>query len=371
MTMFTHIIALIIKEFLAILRDRKARITLIGPPIAQLIIFGYAATFDLKDVPYAVYDEDHSLASRELLARFEGARAFRRVAVIQREDAVRGLIDTQQALLVLHVPQQFQSRLVTAKSAPLQVIIDGRNSNTAMLALNYVNEIAAGFSSDMARRSGIAGPAAELVVRSWYNPNLESRWFIVPGIVGLLTMVVTLMVTALSIAREREAGTFDQLLVTPMNPFEILVGKTVPGLVIGLFEGSIIVLLTVFWFDVPLRGSVFALYVGLLLFSLSVIGVGLMISAISATQQQGLLGAFLFMVPAVTLSGFATPIANMPEIIQQLTLLNPFRYFLVVVRKVFLEGAGVELLTSQYMCMAAIGVVTLFAAAMMFRRRMY
>ncbi len=369
--MFTRIIALIIKEFLAILRDKKARITLIGPPIVQLIIFGYAATFDLKDVPYAVYDEDHSLASRELIARFEGARAFRKVGVIQKEEHIKELIDAQQALLVLHVPQQFQKRLVTARSAPLQVIVDGRNSNTAMLALNYVNEICAEFSKNMARRSGLPGPATELVVRSWYNSNLESRWFIVPGIVGLLTMVVTLMVTALSIACEREAGTFDQLLVTPMNPFEILVGKTVPGLVIGLFEGSVIVLLTVFWFEVPLRGSVFALYVGLLLFSLSVIGVGLMLSSISTTQQQGLLWAFLFLVPAVTLSGFATPIANMPEIVQKFTLLNPFRYFLVVVRKVFLEGAGAELLVSEYLYMAAIAVVTLFAAAMMFRRRMY
>lgn len=371
MTMWTRVIALIIKEFLAILRDRKARITLIGPPIVQLIIFGYAATFDLKEVPYAVYDEDSSLASREFLARFEGANAFRKVAVLQKEDEIRQLIDTQQVLLVLHIPPRFQSRLTREGNAPVQVIIDGRNSNTAMLALNYVNEIAANFTLNMARQKGLSGPAAQLVVRAWYNPNLESQWFIVPGIVGLLTMVVTLMVTALSIAREREAGTFDQLLVTPMNPFELLVGKTVPGLVIGLFEGSIIVLLTVFWFGVPLRGSVPALYIGLLFFSLSIIGVGLMISSIAATQQQGLLGAFLFMVPAVTLSGFATPIANMPEIVQKFTLFNPFRYFLVVVRKVFLEGAGMELLLTEYLCMAAIGVVTLFTAALMFRRRMY
>ena len=369
--MWARVIALVIKEFLALLRDKQGRFVLIGPPVIQLIIFGYAATFDLKDAPYVVYDEDRSLASRELIARFAGSKAFEKVADILDEASIRPMIDNQKALLAIHIERNFERNLLQRGHAAVQVIIDGRNSNTAMLALNYVNEIIERFNKDLSQKYGIGGAPARLNIHAWFNPNLESRWFIVPGIVGLLTLVVTLIVTALSIAREREAGTFDQLLVTPLSPFEILLGKTIPGMIIGLLEASFIILVTVYWFGIPLRGSILALYLGLAIFILSAIGVGLMISSFAVTQQQGLLGAFLFLVPAVTLSGFATPIANMPVIVQRLTLINPFRYFLVVVRKVFLEGAGAWLLIDQYWPMALIGIVSLSTAAWMFRRRMY
>ncbi len=240
-----------------------------------------------------------------------------------------------------------------------------------MLALNYLRGILLDFNRDWAMRQGQRGPPAVLRTRAWYNEDLNSRWFIVPGIVGLLTLVVTLVVTALSVAREREQGTFDQLLVTPLRPVEILIGKALPGVLIGVLEASFIIALAVLWFDIPLRGSVGALYVGVLLFLLSAVGVGLMISAISVTQQQAVLGAFLFLVPAVILSGFATPIANMPEVVQWLTYLDPLRYFLVVVRGVFLEGDGYSLLWNQYWPMAIIGVVSLAAAGWLFRHRMY
>nr|MBS0022315.1 ABC transporter permease [Gammaproteobacteria bacterium] len=200
--------------------------------------------------------------------------------------------------------------------------------------------------------------------------NLVSRWFIVPGIVGLLTLVVTTMVTGLSVAREREAGTFDQLLVTPLRPVEILVGKSIPGILIGLIEGSFILLLVVFWFEVPLRGSLGALYLGMFLFLLSAVGIGLMISSLAVTQQQGILGAFLFLVPAVILSGFATPISNMPELVQYLTLINPLRYFMVILRGVFLEGNSYGLLIHQYWPMAIIALTTLSCAGWLFRHRM-
>ena len=214
-------------------------------------------------------------------------------------------------------------------------------------------------------------PPAVLAVRARYNPNLESRWFVVPGIVALLTLVVTLLVTALSVAREREMGTFDQLLVTPMRPFEILVGKTVPGLIIGSIEASFIIAMAVLWFHVPLRGSLPALGVGLLLYLIAVVGIGLMISSLAVTQQQALLGTFLFLVPAVTLSGFATPIVNMPPLVQGITYLNPMRYFLIVVRSVFLEGSSAAVLVPQYWPMALMGIVTLAMAAGLFRRRLY
>lgn len=369
--MFNRVMALVVKEFLALLRDKQGRFVLIGPPIIQLIIFGYAATFDLKNVSYAVYDEDRSPASRDLIAHFAGSKAFEKVADVLDEASIRSIIDNQKALMVIHIGKNFGRDLMKRRFAPVQVIIDGRNSNTAMLSLNYVNEIVERFNEDLAARYGIDKISARLDIRAWFNENLDSQWFIVPGIVGLLTLVVTLIVTALSIAREREAGTFDQLLVTPLSPFEILLGKTIPGMIIGLIEASFIIIVAIYWFGIPLRGSIIALYVGLFLFILSAIGIGLMISSFAVTQQQGLLGAFLFMVPAVTLSGFATPIANMPVIVQKFTLINPFRYFLVVVRGVFLEGAGAGLLINQYWPMAIIGVVTLTTAAWMFRHRMY
>ncbi len=208
-------------------------------------------------------------------------------------------------------------------------------------------------------------------MRAWFNPNLESRWFFVPGIVGLLTLLVTMLVTALSVAREREQGTFDQLLVTPLRPGEILLGKALPSLVIGIAEATLIILVAVFWFNVPLLGSLFTLYTGVVLFLLSAIGLGLMISSLAVTQQQGLLGAFFFLVPGIILSGFATPIANMPRLVQDLTLINPMRYFLVVLRGVFLEGTPFDLLIHPFIAMASIGVVALAIAAWLFRHRMY
>jgi ABC-2 type transport system permease protein len=369
--MLQHILALALKELLALLRDRRSRFVLIGPPIAQLLVFGFAATFDLQNVPVAVYDEDGGAAARELIARIEGSPNFKVVARIDHDRQVASLIDQRRVLAVLRIGARFSQEIERGGSGPVQVILDGRNSNTALLALNYVRSIVIAFNQTWAARHGQAGPPVHLEIRSWYNANLESRWFIVPGIVGLLTLVVTLIVTALSVAREREAGTFDQLLVTPLRPVEILIGKSIPGLLIGLLQGSLIIGIAVYGFGVPLRGSIGALYLGMALFLLSAVGVGLMISSLAVTQQQGLLGAFLFMVPAVILSGFATPIANMPEAVQLLTYLNPLRYFLIVLRGVFLEGASYGLLLHQYWPMAVIGLMSLTVAGGLFRHRMY
>ncbi len=369
--MWTHLRALIVKEMLALLKDKKSRLVLIAPPIIQLFVFGYAATFDLNHVRYAVLNEDSGGASRELLARFEGSGTFECAARLSNDTQIAPVIDNKRALLVIRFPSDFSRNLESGRSADVQVNVDGRNSNSAMLVLNYVQTIISSFNSSWIKAHGGRAPPANLVVRPWYNPNLVSRWFIVPGIVGLLTLLVTLLITALSVAREREAGTFDQLLVTPLSPFEILLGKAIPGVLLGLTEATAIILIIVFWFKIPLLGSLIALYLGLLLFLLSSIGVGLMISSLAVTQQQGLLGAFLFLVPSIILSGFSTPIANMPEYLQTLTLINPLRYFIVILRSVFLEGATVNLLWPQYWPMAVIGCVCLFSSAQLFRRRMY
>ena len=368
---FRHIFALAIKEFLALLRDKRSRFVIIGPPIMQLLVFGFAATYDLNDVPVAIYNEDRGGAARELVSRIEGSPNFQVVAYIDRDSEIAPLIDNREVLLVLHISQRFSADLNQGKSAPVQAILDGRNSNTAMVALNYLRGILLDYNRSWLAAQGIGGLQITLQTRAWYNENLQSRWFIVPGIVGLLTLVVTLLVTALSVAREREAGTFDQLLVTPLRPLEILIGKAIPGIVIGLLEATLIIVLMVILFDIPLRGNLGALYLGLVLFLLSAVGVGLMISAIVVTQQQAVLGAFLFLVPAVILSGFSTPIANMPQVVQWLTYLDPLRYFLVVVRGVTLEGNGYALLTHQYWPMAVIGVITLTLAGWLFRHRMY
>ncbi|HNX53280.1 MAG TPA: ABC transporter permease [Pontiellaceae bacterium] len=368
--MWTHLKALVMKELLALLKDKKSRLVLIAPPLIQLFVFGYAATFDLNHIRYAVLNEDRGAASRELLARFEGSGTFERVAQLDGDAQIEPVIDNKRALLVVRFPSDFSRNLAQGRPADVQINVDGRNSNSAMLALNYVQSIVSSFNAVWMKEHGGRAPPANLVVRPWYNPNLVSRWFIVPGIIGLLTLLVTLLITALSVAREREEGTFDQLLVTPLRPFEILLGKAIPGVLLGLAEASAILLIIVFWFKIPLLGSLAALYLGLLLFLLSSIGVGLMISSLTVTQQQGLLGAFLFLVPSIILSGFSTPIANMPLYLQKLTLINPLRYFIVILRSVFLEGATVPLLWPQYWPMALIGCICLFMAAILFRRRM-
>lgn len=369
--MWRRIWALVVKEMLALLKDRRSRTVIVFPPVVQLIIFGYAATYDVTNVDYAVFNQDYGPVSRMVEARFSGSPVFDPVRRIEDSEGIARVINQKESLMVLHFGPDFSERILQGESAPLQVVIDGRNSNTALIVLGYVRSIISGFNRKWTEDRGRPGAPARLEMRAWFNPNLESRWFIVPGIVGLLTLVVTMLVTALSVAREREAGTFDQLLVTPLRPFEILMGKTIPGFIIGTVEASFIVLVAVLWFHVPLIGSLAALYLGLFLFLLSAIGVGLMISALSKTQQQGLFGAFMFLVPGVILSGFATPIENMPLVMQRLTLLNPLRYFLVVLRDVFLEGNGVRLLAHQYWPMAVIGLITLILAGFLFRRRIY
>ena len=366
-----HIFALAIKEFLALMRDQRSRLVIIGPPIMQLIVFGFAATYDLNDVPIAIYNQDQGVESRNLISHLAGSPNFDVKRYIYHDNEIQPLLDNRDVLLVLNISPTFSSDLLRGKQTSIQVIVDGRNSNTAMIATNYLQTILLDFNRQWLKQHGDSNPKVKLQIRSWYNENLRSQWFIIPGIVGLLTLVVTLIVTALSVAREREQGTFDQLLVTPLSPVDILFGKAIPGIVIGLFEGTLIILLAVGFFDIPLRGNIGALYCGLFLFILSATGLGLMISSIAVTQQQAIMGAFLFLVPAVILSGFSTPIANMPHVLQWLTLLDPLRYFLIIVRGIFLEGDSYQILFNQFWPMGIIGLISLTMAGWLFRHRMY
>ncbi len=367
--MLGRVLALVVKEFLAILRDGKSRTVLIGPPLIQLVVFGYAASFDLNHVPFAVYNQDPSGYSRDLVADFAGSPAFKQVAVLHSPARIRDLIDSRRVEMVLDIDPRFSRDLLTNVPAPVQVIVDGRNSNTALLILGYANDIITSAGENWAKSRGKSGPPAQLDPRALFNPNLDSHWFIIPGIVALLTQVITLLVVGLSVAREREAGTFDQVLVTPLRPLDILIGKSLPGLIIGLIEATVIIVAAHFWFGVPLLGGLAQLYSGLILFTAAVAGIGLMISSLAATQQQALLGAFLFMVPSIILSGFATPIANMPVVVQDLTLLNPMRYALVVIRSCFLEHPSFSVLMPQYAAMASLALVSLATAGWLFRKR--
>jgi len=368
--MLRRICALALKEFLALFRDPRSRVVTFVPPLIQLVVFGYAASYDLNDIAYAVYDRDGGYAARELLAGFAGSPSFRLVRRVTRDGEVAPLIDHKQVLLVVQIEPRFTARLAAGQQARVQLLLDGRNSNTAQVALTYVSEIVTTFNRRWSAAHALPQPPTRLVMRAWYNPNLESRWFFIPGVVGILTLVVTMVVTSLSVAREREQGTFDQLLVTPLRPGEILLGKAAPGFVIGVLEATLVILIGHFWFRIPLIGELSTLYIGIVLFVLAAIGVGLMISSLALTLQQAVLGAFLFMVPAVILSGFATPIANMPAPVQWLTYADPLRYYLVVLRGVFLEGTPLPLLVDQLWPMAAIAVITLTAATWLFRHRM-
>ncbi len=362
-----RIVALIRKELLAVLKDPRSRVSLFLPPILQCLIFGYAATYDLSNVPYAVLDQDRSAASHDLLAALDGSGVFQRVAELDRAADIKAAIDRQTALLVIQIGQDFERRLTAGLPADVQVIADGRNSNTAGTALGYVGAIVDTFNAQWAADHGSATPPVRVTMRAWYNFNLETRWYMVPALIGTLTFLQTLLLTAMSVAREREQGTFDQLLVTPFRPAEIMVGKAVPSVLIGLIQATLILLVAQLWFRIPFAGSYFTLYAGLLLFLIAAVGLGLILSAIVANMQQAMLYAFVVMMPFALLSGLTTPLANMPQIFQYATLVNPLRYAIDIAHRVYLEGAGLGQLVPDLWPMAIIAVVTLSGAAWLFR----
>lgn len=363
--MWGRIRALIVKEFRSLWKDPKVRGVLVVPPLIQVIIFAYAANFDVSQARLAVWDEDRSVHSRALIERFEVSDAFRRVETIDNPEAASAAIAAERVVAVLHVGPRFAADLTAGRTARVQLLIDGRRSNTAQIVNGYAGRIVEAFARERVGAGGVS-----LVTRAWFNPNLESRWYILPGLVALLTFSMTLMVTALSVARERELGTFDQLLVTPLRPMEILAGKTIPPVIIGFGEAHLMLIAAVFWFDVPFTGSLLLLYAALIVFLLSGVGIGLAVSSVSQTQQQAILGVFLYLAPAIILSGYATPIANMPGWCQWLSLLTPNRYMLVLSRGIFLEALPLELAWPQLWPMALIGVATMAFATWLFRKRL-
>lgn len=368
---FFRIIALIRKELLAMFKDPKSRIVLVLPPILQCLIFGYAASYDLNNVPYAVLDHDHSATSIELVSKLDGSGIFNRVATLQRTSDIDKFINDARVLLVVVIDQDFERRLMAGMPAKLQIIADGRNSNTAGTAQSYINTIATDFTAQWREENGQdRNNGIKVTTRAWYNPSLETRWYMIPSLIGTITMMMTLMLTAMSVAREREAGTFDQLLVTPFRPSEIMVGKALPSMMVGLSQATTILLVAQLWFQIPFEGSYFILYLGLVLFLAAAVGIGLFISSLAGNMQQAMIYSFVLLMPFMLLSGLTAPIGNMPEILQYLTMINPLRYAISITHQVYLEGAGLRQLLPEMLALVAIAAVTLPFSAWLFRNRL-
>ena len=402
-----RIIALTRKELLAVLKDPRGRFTLFVPPVIQCLIFGYAASYDLTDIPYAVLDQDRSAASRELLFRLDGSGVFHRTADVNRLADLKTAINDRQALLAIQIDQEFERRLQAGLPAEIQVLADGRNSNTAGTAMGYFGAIVDAFNADwrathaplssggareragegatarslpLSPSPGLSLPSSggggtgvrgvQVTTRAWFNPNLETRWNMIPALIGTLTMLQTLLLTAMSVAREREQGTFDQLLVTPFRPAEIMAGKAIPSVLIGMVQATAILLVAQLWFRIPFVGSFVTLYLGIALFLLAAVGIGLLVSSIAATMQQAMLYSFMVNMPFALLSGLTTPLSSMPEFLQRLTAINPLRYGIDIAHRVYLEGAGLDQLWPDFWPLAAIALVTLPIASWMFRHRL-
>ena len=368
--MLNRILTLIIKEFLAVWRDKKSRIILIVPPIVQLFIFTFAATLDVKNVPIGILNRDNGKQGIELSERLYGSPFFNKIIHLSSVEEITPFIDNMKGAMVVSIDEQFSRKLKAGQAATVQLILDGRKSNTTQIVAGYASSLIQTFNHDFTTMNHIPQQNTIIVPRNWFNPNLLYYWYNIPCLSGILTMLVSLLVTALSVARERELGTFDQLLVSPANPFEILVGKTVPAVIIAMLEGSLIIFIGVFIFQIPFTGSLLLLYCSMFVFILSIVGVGLFISSLSKTQQQAVLGSFLFMSPSILLSGFATPIENMPVWLQPITFIIPLRYYLIIAKGIFLKNIPADIVLNNIWPMAIIAVFTLTTASWLFKRRL-
>ena len=371
------------KEFRQSFREPRTRAAMFVPPILQFLIFGFVVNLDVERSRLAVLDNDRSPASRELRAAFEGSGYFTVTATPSNEAAVQDLLDRDQVHSALVIPSDFARDLARGRATKIQMLVEGSNSNTASIISNYAADIARTFSSGrmvelvnqkrLARGGAIAkvnAPGIDLQQRIWFNPELKSRNYFIPGVAVNIITIVTLMLTAMAIVREKEIGTMEQLMVTPMQPLELMLGKTVPFAVVGLFDLAMIVVLGMVVFHIPFQGNALLLLAGAVCFLFTTLGAGIFISTVSRTQQQAIMATFFFFQPAFMLSGFAFPIRNMPEPVQWLTYLNPLRYFIDIARGVFLKGSGVDVLWTQFAALVAFGLVVMTLSAVRFRKRL-
>ncbi|MGB2697897.1 MAG: ABC transporter permease [Candidatus Zixiibacteriota bacterium] len=361
------------------------RFIILVAPLIQLIMFGYVVTTDVNHIPIAVVDLDHTQKSRELVSLFENSEYFEILLHTEKEDKAVKLLDQGRISCLIQIPRSFSRRLKRGNTTGIQILLDGTDSNTASVIQGYVRRMLGDYSrSQMQKKTakikgaffefrpeimGLKSASLKNQIRAWYNPELKSQNFNLPGVVAVILMITTILLTSLAIVREKEIGTIEQLIVTPIRPVELMLGKTIPFVIIGYFEVFLVVGASIFWFGIPFRGSFPLLLFATGLFLLTTLGIGLFISTVSRTQQQSLLTMVFFMMPAFLLSGFMFPIANMPKLIQYVTYLNPLRYFLIIIRDIFLKGVGIEYLWDQMLALAIIGVVILSLSVMRFRKR--
>ena len=374
------------KEFRQALREPRMRVLLFAPPLLQLIIFGFAVNMDVETVRIGWVDQDQTPVSRDLLASFVGSRRFQVVSTPVTEGEIQGLLDHGAVQGVIRVLPGFGRDVERGQTTAVQILIDGTNSNTAAIVSSYATTVVNNYANTvfveqsqrrLVPRTQAEGGAANLNLpqlrlesRIWFNPDLKSRIYFVPGVVVNIVALVTLMLTAMAIVREKEIGTMEQLMVTPIQPLELIIGKTAPFAVVGLLDTALITGAALIIFRVPFLGSVVLLLVCAILFLFTTLGTGLFISTISETQQQAMMSSFFFFLPAFMLSGFAFPIRNMPEVVQYLTYLNPVRYFMEIVRNLFLKGSGVSVLWPQMLALLIFGMSILVLSSLRFHKRL-
>lgn len=373
--MFERLKHMLIKEFLQIFRDPRMRSIIFVVPIFQSLIFGYAVTTDVRQISTAILDNDKSVASRKAIDAFSHSGYFDITYYIGDLGEAKKLLDNGKALVVLNFKKGFQSNMEAGKSASLQVLIDGTDGNSAQIINSYVSKIIGNISEEILKErqekkfgAHYENIGVRMENRAWFNENLESRNFYIPGIISTILTLVTLTMTSMSIVREKEVGTMEQILVTPIRKFEFILGKTIPFTLIAYFDVIAILTVATFWFEVPLRGSIPLLFLAVSCYLLTILGIGFFISTISRTQQQALMSTFFFYFPMVLLSGFLFPIANMPTAIQWVTYINPLRYFISFIRSLFLKGVGIEVLWPQIAILAMMGVFTIWQATKRFQK---
>lgn len=372
---FERVQAILVKEFKQVFRDPRMKTVIFVTPLIQIILFGYAANKDINFVPTAIYDQDNTKESRELLRAFTFSKYFIPEHYINSNDEQDMILDKSKASVVIRIDRGFGRNLNAGKDAEVQLAFDGTDSNTAMIVMGYADTVVSNYAQvTMKKRveelSGRTSSVASVDLRDrpWFNGNLVSRNYYLPGVIATIVTMMSLLLTAMAIVKEKEIGTMEQLIVSPLRPIELIAGKLLPFAVIALIQITLITTLGVFWFHVPLRGNLFLLLFSTCIYLFTTLGIGLFISTISSTQQEAMMSVFLFFMPATLLSGFAYPIANMPKVIQYFTFLNPLRYFMVVIRSIFLKGVGIEILWPQLLPLVIMGLGVITLSASRFRK---
>jgi ABC-2 type transport system permease protein len=375
---------MVVKEFIQIFRDKRMKAIIFVIPVIQTMVFGYAVTTDVNNIPTAVYDLDRSYESRELVRRLVASGYFTIRNYVSSPAEIQDLLDRGKVTMALQINRGFSEDLKRRTPTSLQILVDGTDSNTATVAMDYASRVIAQFSKDLRVKNppipplikggeggfGMPGVTIDLRARAWYNPELRSKNFNVPGVIATVIMLTSLLLTSMAVVREREIGTMEQLMVTPLKPLELILGKTIPFAVIAFFDMALITSIGVLKFDIPIRGPILLLPVATAIYLLSVLGIGLFVSTIARTQQQAMMATFLFFMPAILLSGFVFPIENMPPIFQYVTYINPLRYFLVIIRGLFLKGNGIAVLWPNMLSLLVLGIVVLTLSSLRFRKRL-